>query len=111
MESLVFLELLETLQEFMCFITNQLEWQVYKFLNYKHAKKMFKGKVFYRLMLSLACCDLLYVATSLAIFSAPQLWPHYTGYIYDKLPNIMSKAPGLSVLGIYILSFLDVRVL
>ena len=61
-------------------------------------KKMFKGKVFYRLMLSLACCDLLYVATSLAIFSAPQLWPQYTGYIYDKLPNIMSKARGLSVL-------------
>ena len=42
---------------------------------------LYAGQVFHRLMLSLAVCDLLYVVTSLAIFSAPQLCPQYTGNI------------------------------
>ena len=40
---------------------------------------VYAGRVFHRLMFSLEGCDLLYVVTSLAIFSAPQICPQYTG--------------------------------
>ena len=40
---------------------------------------VYAGCVFHSLMFSLAGCDLLYVVTSLAIFSAPQICPQYTG--------------------------------